>query len=63
MIKKVQKADDDDEFEEIINHLVKLKDKLNKKIDDLKKKCRKQNQQNWMDPVTHTWTSRIVCLT
>ena len=45
MIRKVQKTAGDDEFEEMINHLVKLKDKLNKKIDDLKKKSRKQNQQ------------------
>ena len=45
MIKKVQKTGGDDEFEEIINQLVKLKDKLNKKIDDLKKKSRKQNKQ------------------
>ena len=44
MIRKIQKADDEDEFEDLVTRLVKLKDKINKKIDDLKKKNRKRSQ-------------------
>ena len=43
MLRKVQK-EDEEEFEDIITRLVKLRDKINKEIDDLKKKNRKRNQ-------------------
>ena len=43
MLRKIQK-EDEDEFEDLVTRLVKLRDKINKKIDDLKKKNRKRNQ-------------------
>ena len=41
MLKRVLK-EDEEEFEDIVARLVKLRDKINKKIDDLKKKTGKE---------------------
>ena len=43
MLKRVLK-EDEEEFENIVARLMKLRDKINKRIDDLKKTNRKRNQ-------------------